>query len=84
VGAPDTDILAAALEIPRKRIAAGIATFMVKVKTQRGELVKEGANILADGSISDLKVGKEWCQRKNRAIHTWKKPCREAGKVIRK
>jgi len=32
VGAPDADILAAAIEILRKRIAAGTATFLVKVK----------------------------------------------------
>jgi len=30
VGAPDADILAAAIEILRKRIAAGTATFLVK------------------------------------------------------
>jgi len=32
VGAPDADILAAAIEILRKRIAAETATFLVKVK----------------------------------------------------
>ena len=32
VGSPDADILAAAIEILRKRIAAGTATFLVKVK----------------------------------------------------
>ena len=36
---------------------------------------------LVDKAISDPKVGKEWCQRTNRAVSTWKKPCREAGKV---
>jgi len=37
VGAPDVDILAAAIEILvlRKRIAAGTATFLVKVKAHR-------------------------------------------------
>ena len=30
VGSPDADILAAAIEILRKRIAAGTATFLVK------------------------------------------------------
>ena len=38
-------------------------------------------NSLADKAISDPKVGKEWCQRMNRAVFTWRKPCREAGKV---
>ena len=81
VGTPDMDILAAGIEILRKRIAAGSATFLVKVKAHRGEPANEGADILADKAISDLKVGKEWCQRMNRAVFTWKKLCREAGTV---
>ena len=36
---------------------------------------------ISHGAISDLKVGKKRCQRTNRAVFTWKKPCREAGKV---
>jgi len=83
VGAPDADILAAAIEMLRKRIAAGTATFLVKVKVHRGEPANEGANILADKAISDPKVGKEWCQRTNRAVFTWDKTCREAGNLSR-
>ena len=77
VGVPDADILAAAMEILRKRIAAGTATFLVKVKAHRGEPANEGADILADKAISDPKVGKERCQR----VFTWENPCNEAGKV---
>ena len=51
VGAPDADILATAIEILRKRIAAGTATFLVKVKAHRGEPANEGAKILADKAI---------------------------------
>ena len=40
-------------EILRKRIAAGTATFLVKVKAHRGEPANEGADILADKAISD-------------------------------
>jgi len=47
------------------------------VKAHRGEPANEGADILADKAISDPKVGKEWCQRTNRAVFTWS----EAGKV---
>ena len=36
---------------------------------------------LENKAISDPKIGKEWCQRTNRAVFTWRKPCREAGKV---
>ena len=70
MGSPDADILAAAIEILRKRIAAGTAPFLVKVKAHRGEPASEGADTLADKAISDPKVGKEWCQRTNRAVFT--------------
>ena len=59
MGAPDADILATAIEILRKRIAAGTATFLVKVKAHRGEPANEAADILADKAISDPKKGKE-------------------------
>jgi len=52
MGAPDADILAAAIEILRKRIAAGTATFLVKVKAHRGEPANEVADIMADKAIS--------------------------------
>jgi len=81
VGAPDADILAAAIEILRKRIAAGTIIFLIKVKAHRGEPANEGADILAGKAISDPKAGKEWCQRTNRAVFSWRKPRREAGKV---
>ena len=62
VGAPDANILAAAIEILR--------TFLVKVKAHRREPANEGADFLADKAISDPKVDKEWCQRTNRAVIT--------------
>jgi len=68
VGAPDADILAAAIEILKKTIAAGTATCLVKVRAHQGEPANEGAIILADKATSDPKVGKEWCQRTNRAV----------------
>ena len=67
-GAPDADVLAAAIEILRKTVAAGIATFLVKAKAHRGEPANDEADILADKAISDPKVGKEWCKRTNRAV----------------
>ena len=48
------------------------------MKAHRGE----PADILVDKAISDPKVGKGWCQQTNRAVFTWRKPCREAGKVF--
>jgi len=70
VGAPDADILAAAIEILRKMIAAGTVT-LFEVKAHRGEPVNDEAKILADKAISGPKVGKEWCQRTNRAAVKW-------------
>jgi len=51
------------------------------VKAHQGKPANEGADILAGKAISDPKVGKEVCQRTNRAVFMWEKPCREAGKV---
>jgi len=81
MGAPDADILAAAINILRKRIVAETATFLVKVKSHRGEPANEVADILADKAISDPRVSKRWCQRTNHAVFTWRKPCQEPGKV---
>ena len=47
VGAPDADILTAAIKILRKRIAAGTATFLVKVKAHRVQPANEGADMVA-------------------------------------
>jgi len=41
VGAPDVDILAAAIEILRQRIAEGTASFLVKVKAHQGAPANE-------------------------------------------
>jgi len=51
------------------------------VKAHRGEPADEGADIVTDEAISNPKIGKELCQQTNRAVFTWKKPCRQAGKV---
>ena len=80
VGAPDADILAAAIEMLRKRIAAGKANFLVKVKVHRGEPANDEADILTNETISDPKVGKEWCQRTNQAVFTWKNCAARQGK----
>jgi len=42
----DADILAAGIEILRKRIATGTTTFLVKVKAHRGETANQGADRL--------------------------------------
>jgi len=81
VGALDAgaDILVAAIEILRKRIAPGKAIFLVKVKAHRGEPANEGANTLADKAISDPNAGKELCQRTNHwlAVSTLENLCKQ-------
>jgi hypothetical protein len=66
VAAPDADILGAAIEILRKRIAAGTATFLVKVKAHRGEPANEGAKSGANGRI------KQSSRAKNRVVRQGK------------
>ena len=46
-------------------IAPGTATFLVNVKVHWREPANEGADILADKSTWDPKVGKNWFQRTN-------------------
>ena len=44
-------------------------------------LIEEPMLCLCEKAISNPKVGKEWCQRTNRAVSTWNKPCRKVRKV---
>jgi len=46
------DILLEAIEDLRKRTTAGAATFLVKVKTHRGEFANQEADIQADKTVS--------------------------------
>ena len=48
MGAPDTDILRDVIELLRVRIAAGTATFLVKMKAHQGEPANERADVQAD------------------------------------
>jgi len=59
LGAPDADILLEAIRELRKRITAGAATFLVKVKAHRGEPANEEADIQADKAISGKDVPTE-------------------------
>jgi len=81
VGAPDADILREAIEELQKRITAGAAMFLVKVKAHRGEPANEEAEIQADKAISGKDVLTEWHDRTNRAVFTWQEPRRQGGTV---
>jgi len=56
----DADISLEAIEELRKRMTAGAATFLVKVKVHRGKPANEEANIQADKAISGKDVPTEW------------------------
>jgi len=68
--------------ILQKRIAAGTATLLVKVKAHRRAPANKGADILVDRAISDPKVSKEWCQRTNQAVFRWKPRAVRQGKLL--
>jgi len=63
------------------KITPPVFPHLSQVKAHQGEPANKGADIVADKAISDPKVREEWCQRTNRAVFTWKPPCREARKA---
>jgi len=85
VGAPDAVILREAIKELRKRMTAGAATFLVKVKVHQGQLanaIKE-ANIRADNAISSKDIPME-CHdsvRTNRTVFTFQELRQKGGTV---
>ena len=68
----DADILTTIVGRLRKRIEAGAATFLVKIKAHRGEPLNEGADDAAD---RNCKLGMEearWNESTSRTLFTWK------------
>jgi len=80
-GAPRADILLEAIEELRKRITAGAATFLVKVKAHQRKPANEEADIQADKAISGKDAPTEWHDRTNRAVFTWQEPRQKGGTV---
>jgi ribonuclease HI len=64
--APDADILGEIIHLLTQRVRAGRATFLVKVKSHRGEPINERADTLAEEgrALSDEK--KRWDERTDR------------------
>jgi len=81
VGVPDADILLEAIAELRKRTTAGAATFLVKVKTHRGEPANEEADIQADKAISGKDVSTEWHDTTSREVFTWQESRRKVRTV---
>jgi len=65
----------------KRELRRGAATLSVKLKSYRGDPGHDEIDILANNAISDLKVDREWCQRRNQAVFTLKIPCCWAGLV---
>lgn len=68
--APDADILREILELIRARIEAGRATFLVKVKSHRGEPLNEQADTLAEKGRARPEEEKRWDERTDRMTFT--------------
>ena len=66
--APDADILRDVLELLHNRIQAGAATFLVKVKSHRGEPINERADTLAEWGRNMQDKDKRWDQKTSRLI----------------
>jgi len=43
-----------------------------RTDSDRREPANEGSDMLADKTIFDPKVGKEWCKRRSLAVFIWK------------
>ena len=68
----DADILRAVIERLRKRIEAGAATFLVKIKAHRGEPLNEGADDEADRGCQIGIEEARWNEPTGRTLFTWK------------
>ena len=68
----DADILRAIVEALRQRIAAGSATFFVKIKAHRGEPLNERADDEAGKGCRLAAEEKQWDSPTSRILYTWK------------
>jgi len=64
--ASDADILREIICLLTQRVLAGRATFLVKVKSHRGELINERADILAEEGRTVSDDHKRWDDRADR------------------
>lgn len=65
---PDADILREVLAQLHRRIQTGVATFLVKVKSHRGEPINERADTLAEWGRNMKDEDKRWDLKTNRMI----------------
>ena len=65
---PNADIMREVLCILRMRIAAGSATFLIKVKLHRGEPINEQADDMADAGRQEEDDVSTWTRRTGRMV----------------
>ena len=66
--APDADILREIICLLTQRVRAGRATFLIKVKSHRGEPINERADTLAEEGRAISDDDKRWDDRTDRII----------------
>ena len=76
--APNADIMREVLCSLRMRITAGSATFLIKVKSHRGEPINEQADDLADEGRQEEDNASTWTTRSGRIV--FKKAGEHGGK----
>ena len=64
--APDADILRGLICLLMQRVRAGRATFLIKVKSHRGEPINERADTLAEEGRTNSDDDKRWDDRTDR------------------
>ena len=82
---PDGDVLKAIIIKLQKRVKAGAATLLIKVKAHRGDPLNEESDIQAE--MGRLKEDKEktWTTQTDRTIYQWSEPSKtKKGTIIAK
>ena len=76
---PDGDVLRAIIVKLQKRVQAGAATLLIKVKTHRGDPLNEEADIRAEMGRRKEENEKIWDARTDRTIYQWSEPSKQAN-----
>ena len=83
--APDADILREIICLLTQRVRAGRATFLIKVKSHRGEPINERADTLAEEGRAISDDDKRWDDRTDRMTFEVQKgirPCDQCGRTV--
>jgi ribonuclease HI len=85
VRSPDGDVLKAIIIKLQKRVKAGAATLLIKIKTHRGDPLNEEADIRAEIGRLKEEGEKVWESQTDRTIYQWSEPSKtKEGTLITK